>query len=232
MVNSGLMEYYNKMLEIFSEQDKGVSISAFLEFKFYNIISHMKYYAKTEEEKKFVRDSEILMIPYYQKSLEHNYELLKLLKDTSNENMPNVEQLLLTVDEFGYPKKTKVIDVIDGKPVYGDNCKSISISSEYRRATDARHKLNKYIDRWEGLEGTLRIALELKKKSNLGMEDPLTPNYDTSGMTREQADAQAWENYAIVHGMGRRTNYDDELDDLIESIEKCIDFYKKATSIV
>ena len=52
------------------------------------------------------------------------------------------------------------------------------------------------------------------------------------GMTREQSDSQAWENYCIENGLYKIKNYDYILEDLVEDLKECIEFYEQAISIV
>ena len=225
-------EYYERMMKIFAEQDQSTSILYRLMKKLHSPLSCLMYYwARTDEKKALIRKYEVRAIDYYQRALEHNYEILKQYKETGEEPV-DFEYLIMTVDKQGNPKKTRVIDVKDGDPVFEDGCEIKDIWHTMNKVRGSISELSKWLDQDGTLQEKLEKALKLKEQGPLGGETPPSPNYDTSGMTREQSDAQAWQNYAIEMGMVRVVNYDYSLKELIPQLEKCIEFYQKAISIV
>ena len=230
--NEHLNDAYEKLLEVFAELDKYGGTIIYIGFKFYSAISDLSCWAKSEEEKAFVRECELKMIPYYQRALEQNYQKFKEQKELGVPDYMEIDSWTLTVDKNGNPTKTTVVDVQKGYPIYADGCTSVEILDETRTVGNCRYKLNRWLKSNKNLY-ELRVAAEkLKKKDSLGVSAPPTPNYNMDGLTREQSDSQAWQNYAIENGMARSTDYDEAVDELLVAIDKCIDFYEKAISIV
>ena len=226
-------EYYEKLLKVFAyAADGGVYIDS-LCGKFFNIYPHMFCEAETEEEKAFVSACAQEIADCYQKALERNYNEIKALKERGVMDSWAMENWILTLDQNGTPTMTTVVGVNEkGYPVYADGCVGIEIANEVRAVGNYRYELNKWIESNGNLYELRVAAEELKKKGTLGMSPSPEPNYDLSGLSGGQLDAAAWQNYAIENGMVRRTDYDEALDKLLAAIDKCIDFYEKAISIV
>lgn len=204
-------------------------------------------YAETEEEKAIAKKCEQQMITCYQNILERNYKNIKAYKESGITDFTVLDSWLLTLDEKGEPKKTTVIGLNEyGDPVYADHCTLHMIPNKRSSVYSKRNELKSKIDRsqltpeeekaWFDRELDL---YELKKamriftgKGKLGADPYPTPNYDMSGLSREQSDAQAWQNYAIENGMVKHVDYDRTLKDLLQSIDECLDFYEKALSMV
>ena len=231
-LNEYLSDAYKKLQRIFAELDERSGSIISIHFDFYSAISDLNYWAKSEEEKAFVRDCELKMIPYYQNALERQYAEFKAQKEIGILDYTVIESWTLTVDQNGNPVKTTVVDVQKGKPVYADGCIGIEIADEARSVGNCRYELRRWLQSNTNVYELKAAAEELKKKGALGMSPSPEPNYDLSGLSGGQLDAAAWQNYAIAHGMARRTNYDEMLDKLLNAIDKCIDFYEKAISIV
>ena len=179
-----------------------------------------------------MRECELKMIPYYQRALEEEYRKFKAEKEIGILDYTVIDSWTLTVDQNGNPVKTTVVDVQKGKPVYADGCIGIEIADEARSVGNCRYELRRWLQSNTNVYELKVAAEELKKKGALGMSPSPEPNYDLSGLSGGQLDAAAWQNYAIANGMVRRTNYDEMLDKLLVAIDKCIDFYEKAISIV
>ena len=233
MEMNGLMqEAYEKLLKIFAGEDAQTSLLYYLKSDLYNALHWVRYWAKTDEEKALAEECEARAVDYYQRALECNYETLHRYKETGDENVSGFRSLLMTVDANGIPTKTRVVGVKNGAPVFADGCQTQSISSERSYVDEQIGKLRRWMNYDGTLQEKLQTALALKARGPLGISEPPVPNYDSDGMTREQSEANAWQNYAIETGMIIATHYDDTLDRLIVSLKKCIAFYEKATSIV
>lgn len=230
--NEHLNKAYKELLEDFAELDKYGGTIIYIGFKFYSAISDLSYSAKGEEEKEFVRECELKMIPYYQRALEQNYQKFKEQKELGAPDYMIIDSWTLTIDKNGNPTKTTVVDVQKGYPIYADGCTGVEILDETRAVGNCRYKLNRWLKSNRNLYELKVAAEKLKKKDSLGVSASPTPNYNMDGLTREQSDAQAWQNYAIENGMAHRTDYDAAVDELLVAIDKCIDFYEKAISIV
>ena len=231
-LNEYLSDAYKKLQKIFAELDERSGSIISIHFDFCSAISDLNYWAKSEEEKAFVRDCELKMIPYYQRALEQQYQIFKEQKEIGVPDYTVMDSWTLTVDKNGVPTKTTVVDVQRGLPIYANDCTGMEIGDEARAVGNHRYKLNRWLESNRNLYELRVAAKELKEKGTLGMSEPPEPNYDLDGLVGGQLDAAAWQNYAIAHGMVRRTNYDQELDRLLTAIDQCIDFYKKAISIV
>lgn len=231
-INGLMQEAYEKLLKIFAQEDEKTSAISYLKSELYNALHWVAYWAKTDEEKAFARACEVRAIDYFQRALECNYDRLRQYKETGNENINGFRKLLMTVDQDGNPKKTRVVDVQNGAPVFADGCKTESIWSERNHVDELIGELRRWMDYRGTLDEKLDKALSLKKQAPLGVSEPPTPDYHMDGLTREQADAQAWRNYAIETGRIVVTHYDHTLDELIKTLKECIAFYEKATSIV
>ena len=230
--NEHLNKAYKEFLEVLAKQDEQPQSIFFMKYKFYAAMSDLRYWAFREEEKAFVRECELKMIPYYQRALEEEYRKFKAQKEIGNLDYTVIDSWTLTVDQNGNPVKTTVVDVQKGKPVYADGCIGIEIADEARSVGNCRYELRRWLQSNTNVYELKVAAEELKKKGALGMSPSPEPNYDLSGLSGGQLDAAAWQNYAIANGMVRRTNYDEMLDKLLIAIDKCIDFYEKAISIV
>ena len=230
-MNSRMKYFYDKLIGVLANEDSKTSLIYYLEDKIINTFEWLSSVAKTDEEKEIVKDLEKRLILYYQRSLELNYNLIKQYKDTKDESIENFDYLALTVDKEGNPKKTFVIDVNNGTPIFDDDCETKYIYRKMRSAGYAIEDLNKWINQ----EGSLYEKLEAANKLTsikLGSSYLPSPNYDMDGMTREQRDSQAWENYCIENGLYKIKNYDYILEDLVEDLKECIKFYEQAISIV
>ena len=230
--NSHLNKAYKELLEVLAKQDEKLQSIISIQYKFYSAMSDLRYWAFREEEKAFVRECELKMIPYYQRALEEEYQKFKVQKEIGYPDYTVMESWTLTVDKNGNPVKTTVVDVQKGKPVYADGCIGIEIADEARSVGNCRYELRRWLQSNTNAYELKVAAEELKKKGALGMSSSPEPNYDLSGLSGGQLDAAAWQNYAIANGMVRRTDYDEALDKLLVAIDKCIDFYEKAISIV
>ncbi len=230
--NEHLNRAYKELLEVLAKQDEQPQSIFSMRYKFYTAMSDLRYWAFREEEKAFARECELKMIPYYQRALEEEYRKFKAQKEIGILDYTVIDFWTLTVDQNGNPVKTTVVDVQKGKPVYADGCIGIEIADEARRVGDCRYELRRWLQSNTNVYELKVAAEELKKKGALGMSPSPEPNYDLSGLSGGQLDAAAWQNYAIANGMVRRTNYDEMLDKLLVAIDKCIDFYEKAISIV
>ena len=230
-MNSRMKYFYDKLIGVLANEDSKTSLIYYLEDKIINTFEWLSSVAKTDEEKEIVKDLEKRLILYYQRSLELNYKLIKQYKDTKDESIENFDYLALTVDKEGNPKKTFVIDVNNGTPIFNDGC---NLKYIYRQMIKARYAIND-LKKWFKSEGNLYDKLETANKLTavkLGRDHSPSPNYDMDGMTREQRDSQAWENYCIENGLYKVKNYDYILEDLIEDLKECIKFYEQAISIV
>ncbi|MBE7065263.1 MAG: hypothetical protein E7384_05570 [Ruminococcaceae bacterium] len=230
--NERLNKAYKEFLEVLAKQDEQLQSIFSIQYKFYAAISDLLYWAFREEEKAFVRECELKMIPYYQRALEEEYRKFKAQKEIGILDYTVIDSWTLTVDQNGNPVKTTVVDVQKGKPVYADGCIGIEIADEARSVGNCRYELRQWLESNTNVYELKVAAEELKKKGALGMSPSPEPNYDLGGLSGGQLDAAAWQNYAIEHGMVRRTNYDEMLDKLLIAIDECIDFYEKAISIV
>lgn len=231
-INWQMRSHYESFLKTLKKEEQETSLLFHLCDTLPNIISWLASYAKTEEEKKFVDECGEQAIKLYQRSLDYNYEKIRQYKESKNESDKSFEYLVMTVDESGNPKRTKVIGIDHGNPIFEDNC---ILNNVYRKMViiDSNvKKLSRWLKKEETLKKMLDEALKLKNQGSLGSSEIPSPNYNTYGMSREQSDAQAWENYTIENGMYRITNYDITLDELIENLKQCIDFYDKIISIV
>ena len=231
-LNVHLKEAYDKLLKRFEEPEVTNGSVCSLRFKFYDSACDLYYWAKTDEEKAFARECELKMLPYYQNALEREYGKFKAQKEIGVPDYSVIDSWTLTVDQNGNPVRTTVVDVQKGKPVYADGCIGIEIGDEARAVGNCRYALNRFLASNVNVYELKAAAQELKEKGALGMSPAPEPNYDLSGLVGGQLDAAAWQNYAIANGMARRTDYDDMLDKLLTAIDKCIDFYEKAISIV
>lgn len=230
--NERLNRAYKELLEVLAKQDEQLRSIFSIQYKFYAAMSDLRYWAFREEEKAFARECELKMIPYYQRALEEEYRKFKAQKEIGILDYTVIDFWTLTVDQNGNPVKTTVVDVQKGKPVYADGCIGIEIADEARSVGNCRYELRRWLQSNTNVYELKVAAEELKKKGALGMSPSPEPNYDLSGLSGGQLDAAAWQNYAIANGMVRRTNYDEMLDKLLIAIDKCIDFYEKAISIV
>ncbi len=230
--NEHLNRAYKELLEVLAKQDEQPQSIFSMQYKFYAAMSDLCYWAKTDEEKAFARECELKMIPYYQRALEEEYRKFKAQKEIGILDYTVIDSWTLTVDQNGNPVKTTVVDVQKGKPVYADGCIGIEIADEARSVGNCRYELRQWLRSNTNVYELKVAGEELKKKGALGMSPSPEPNYDLSGLSGGQLDAAAWQNYAIANGMVRRTDYDEELDSLLVAIDKCIDFYEKAISIV
>lgn len=205
-----------------------------IEFKMFNLYPRMLKKAETEEEKAFVKECAREIAACYQRALERNYENIRGHKETNSQDHRPMRNWTLTLDENGTPRKTSVVDIDEkGYPVYADRCTDIKISYELQVVWNCQYELRKWLDRSVNDLYKLRdAALGLKEKERLGMASTPQPNYDLDGLVGGQLDAAAWQNYAIENGMYRPDDYDDSLEQLLENVDKCIDFYEKAISIV
>ena len=226
---------YERILNTFAAQDQSVSILYKVKENLRGSIASLlmtKFWMVTPEEARaFIRRLEVRAIGYYQRSLEKNYEALRQYKETGKEPC-DFRYLILTVDRDGKPKKTRVIDVKDGAPVFEDGCEIKEIWHTMNQIDARVSDLSRWLDKSDTLRETLKKALKLKEQGPLGGETPPSPNYDLDGLVGGQLDAAAWQNYAIEMGMVRTVNYDYSLEELIPKLEKCIEFYEMATSIV
>ena len=231
-MNIQMRNHCKILLEKLAKEDQQTSLIYNLSESLSNTFSWIKSYAKTDEEKKIVREQEINAIAYYQKSLEYNYDMLKQFKQTKDTTLKNLNYLVMTVDGTGKPKKTRVIDVQNGLPIFEDGCTLKDIWRKMNHVDNLISSLEKWMDFSGTLEEKLEKALKLQKKGKLGNSGIPETNYDLDHLSREQRDAQAWENYVIENGMYRVVYYDNNLDDLIKDLKECIEFYELATSIV
>ena len=231
-LNVHLEASYNKLLKIFDELDVKIASMRSLKYRFHSAVADLNRCAYRKEEYAFVRECELKMVPYYQKALEMQYDEFKEQKEIGYPEQMVISSWVLTVDQNGNPVKTTVIDVKNGYPVYANGCKDIEIEKEAQHFGNCRYELNRFLKSNTNMYEMKAEALELKKKGALGMSDPPTPNYDLGGLSGGRLDAAAWQNYAIENGMVRRTDYDKTLDGLLVAVDKCIEFYEKAISIV
>ena len=114
---------YERMLEIFDKQEQNpthiFSVIANLPSKLHSL---GRYYCVTpEEEQAFIRKHELRAMVCYQSALEKNYEMLRLYKETGVDP-EDFGHLVMTVDKDGNPKRTRVLDVVNGEPVFEDGC--------------------------------------------------------------------------------------------------------------
>lgn len=232
-INWQMKPHYEYLLKIFEKEEEQTSLFFHLYDKLPNTFSWFASYAKTEEEKKFVEECGLHALELYQRSLDYNYEKLKQYKETKDETDKDFMYLTITLDKEGNPKKTKVIsvDLKNGNPILEDGCTLLDVHRKMNNIYNNIKILSKWLNKKDTLQEMLEDALKLKEQGSLGTSGSPTTNYNMDGMSREQRDAQAWENYAIETGRYRITNYDCELDELIQNLEECISFYKKAISI-
>ena len=232
-INWQMKPHYEYLLKIFEKEEEQTSLFFHLYDKLPNTFSWFASYAKTEEEKKFVEECGLHALELYQRSLDLNYEKLKQYKETKDETDKDFMYLSITLDKEGNPKKTKVIsvDLKNGNPILEDGCTLLDVHRKMNNIYNNIKILSKWLNKKDTLQEILEDALKLKELGSLGTSGSPTTNYNMDGMSREQRDAQAWENYVIETGRYRVTNYDWELDELITNLEECISFYKKAISI-
>ena len=230
--NRDFKEKYDELQKAFARYENSEKIY-YIKGALFQIFPKLNRWVDTKEEKEFLNECKLEAAQFYQKALELNYKKIKEQKEIGIADYDAMEFWILTIDENGNPKKTTVIDVDeDGAPVYADNCKAVSINLQITYTNEYRHELEDWIERNSNLYELKKAAESLKQKGRLGMESVPSPNYDTYGMSREQSDSQAWQNYTIENGMYRPTDYDKTLDNLLKNIDKCIDFYEKAISMV
>lgn len=232
-INWQMKPHYEYLLKIFEKEEEQTSLFFHLYDKLPNTFSWFASYAKTDEEKKFVEECGLHALELYQRSLDLNYEKLKQYKETKDETDKDFMYLSITLDKEGNPKKTKVIsvDLKNGNPILEDDCTLLDVHRKMNNIYNNIKILSKWLNKKDTLQEMLEDALKLKEQGSLGTSGSPTTNYNMDGMSREQRDAQAWENYVIETGRYRITNYDWELDELIKDLEECISFYKKAISI-
>lgn len=224
---------YEKLKAIFDYSDKNELSIDSIEYDIYNVYPDMLSMANNDDRKNFVKECEVQITACYQRALERNYKMIRDHVDQSVTSHSNMIWWILTLDKEGNPCVCSVISVNKkGKPIYADGCTGIMIKNELQEVWNSRYKLNRWIDDCENLYELRAKALSLKEKGRLGLQSVPTPNYDTGGMSREQSDSQAWQNYAIENGMYRPVDYDASLEHLLNNIEKCIAFYEKAISMV
>lgn len=226
-------EYYKKLSEVFVYADEhAISIDSICR-KIFNIYPRMLSAAETEEDNAFVNACAKEIVDCYQRALERNYNEIKDHKQQGLMDSWAIESWTLTLDQNGTPTMTTVVDINKkGYPVYADNCIGVIVGYDLTEVGTCRHKLNRWLQSNRNLYELRLAAQKLKEKGSLGMSDPPAPNYNLDGLVGGQLDAAAWQNYAIENGLVHRTNYDEELDKLLTSIDKCIDFYEKAISMV
>ena len=138
-MNSRMKYFYDKLIGVLANEDSKTSLIYYLEDKIINTFEWLSSVAKTDAEKEIVKDLEKRLILYYQRSLELNYKLIKQYKDTKDESIENFDYLALTVDKEGNPKKTFVIDVNNGTPIFDDGC---NLKYIYRQMIKARYDIN------------------------------------------------------------------------------------------
>ena len=191
-----------------------------------------RYFVVTpEEEQAFIRKHELRALDCYQSGLEKNYEMLRQYKETGVEP-EDFGHLVMTVDKDGNPKRTRVVDVVHGEPVFDDGCQIKMIDRKMNTINSLLNDLHKFMKKSGTLQEKLDKAMKLREEGKLGAQTPPSPNYDLDGLVGGLLDAAAWQNYAIEMGMVRTVNYDRALEELIECLEASIEFYKQATSIV
>ena len=230
-MNNQMQRLYEKILDFFKKEDEKTSLLYHLHYNLSNLIQWLDNYAKTEEEKQIVVDIEDKAKDYYQRSLDLNYAKLKEYKENKKIDYEDFKYLVVTIDKEGNPQKTKVISVNNGLPVYEGGCSIKEIRSQMNEVLNSIDKLSKWIDKRSSLEELLEDAINLKNKVSLGTKGSASPNYNMEHMTREQSDAQAWENYLIESGIYQITDYDFILKQLIGYLKICIEFFDNATSI-
>jgi len=230
-MNNQMQRQYDKILDFFKKEDEKTSLLYHLHYNLSNLIQWLDNYAKTEEEKQIVANIQEKAKDYYQRSLDLNYAKLKEYKENKKIDYEDFKYLVSTIDQYGNSKKTKVMSVNNGFPVYEDGCSIKEIRSQMNEVLNSIDKLSKWIDKKSTLEELLEDALNLENKYPLGTKGSSSPNYNMEHMTREQRDAQAWENYVIESGNYQITDYDFILKQLIGYLKICIKFYDDAISI-
>lgn len=224
---------YEELQKIVTYADtNGIGIDSICR-KFFNVYPRMLPGSETEEEKAFLNACKREMVDCYQKALERNYMAIKEHKERGVTDHGVMDTWMLTLDEQGNPKKTRVVDVDEkGGPVYADNCTDAEIARQLQNVWDYRRELDKWLESSDNLYELKKAALALKEKGRLGMESVPAPNRDLSGLVGGQLDFAAWQNYTIESGLYRPTDYDRSLEHLLSYLDECIDFYEKAMSMV
>ena len=232
--NSLGRSWYPKLQKIIEEADQHGTCIRYIEMKMFNIYPHILREAETEEEIIFLKACEQEIIGCYQRALERNYEKIKVHKERGMTADGSIETWILTLDEQRAPQKATVIGVNEkGYPIYADRCVAVEIYDDLRRVWNCRYELRRWFDEdSNSLYELKEAAKQLKEKGRLGMEEIPSANVDLGGLVGGQLDAAAWQNYVIENGMYRPTDYDQSLKTLLENIDKCIDFYEKAISMV
>lgn len=157
--------------------------------------------------------------------------MLRQYKQTGDEP-EGLKYLVLTVDKDGNPRRTRVVDVQRGNPIFEGDCEIRDITVTMKEVENLTKTLEEWLENSGSLEERKQRALELKAQGPLGAQPEQSPNCNLSGLVGGQLDSATWQNYAIEKGMVRRVNYDYSLDRLIINLEECIEFYKWAASIV
>ena len=200
--------------------------------RLYNILPNMYMEAINEAEKSFVKTCEERLLQYYQQALKNNYQKIEKQKEIGVISAEAMSTWAITIDETGQAIKTSVIGVNTlGYPLYDGDYQLVSIRDTIQKIYNYRYELRHWLELNDNLTEFKEAALKLKQIS-LGKENIPNTNYDLDGLTREQRDAQAWQNYVIESGMYQITDYDKTLDQLLVLLEQCIDFYQQAISMV
>ena len=184
-----------------------------------------------QEDVDWIRSCQVKMIDFYNKALEKNYNDLAEIKRTMRTYFPSSHRIILPLDEKGNPVKAWVVDVKDGRPVFDRAQTFEEIEKAMDKGSNARWNLRSFIPEGLSIFQQLDLAKKLKQRESLGSFTP-TPNYDTEGISREQSEARAWENYAIEHGLYQSVNYDRYLEEIISALEVCVEFFHRAFAIV
>ena len=224
-------DHYGRLCARLEDEDRATGVFCYLESELKNDIKGMYGIAGSDAEAiAFVRECELGLIPYYNRALEKNYEELRVYKLTGREGRL-FDNLVLTVGVDGAPKRTYVEDVRGGAPVFAFGCRTVDIQATVQNARTRRYKLQKWLSGGKTLVQLLADALELREHGPLGFSSSPEPDYSDRALTREQNESRAWRNYAIENGLVHATNYDSELDLLIDELREALDFYDRAASV-
>ena len=216
-----------------------------LEFHPYGFIHRV---AETEEEKAVVKKCGEQILDCYQRELERNYKRIEAYKKCGATEFTAVDSWTLTLDENGKFVRASVVGIDEkGDPIYSGNCTAVDVSVEKSLIIDSRDELKEKLKEFELTPSEqkawfddapdlyeLQVAAQsLKQRGLLYGDDNPTLNYDLDGLVGGQLDAAAWQNYAIENGLVRpHVNYDETLDRLIDRLQRFIELYEKALSIV
>ncbi len=238
-----ISKFLTKLAAEYKEKETSIRFLQY-EFRSYGFIHRV---AETEEEKTVLKKCGMQILDCYQRELERTYRRIEDYKKCGITDFAAVDSWMLTLDENGNFVRASIEGIDEkGTPIYGGNITAVDASVEKKLIMNSRNELKEKLKEFELTPAEQKVwfddnpdLYELQKAAqSLKQRGPLYGNgnptfrSDLSGLSGGQLDAAAWQNYAIENGMARSTDYDEAVDELLVAIDKCIDFYEKAISIV